>query len=31
MALQVTGKIPSDTRIPISSLNANTVLRVVRH
>jgi predicted DNA-binding ribbon-helix-helix protein len=30
MALQVSGKIPSDTRIPISSLNANTVLRVVR-
>jgi predicted DNA-binding ribbon-helix-helix protein len=30
MALQVTGKIPADTRIPISSLNANAVLRVVR-
>jgi predicted DNA-binding ribbon-helix-helix protein len=30
MALQVSGKIPTDTRIPISSLNANAVLRVVR-
>ena len=30
MALQVSGKIPADTRIPISSLNANAVLRVVR-
>jgi predicted DNA-binding ribbon-helix-helix protein len=30
MALQVTGKIPTDPRIPISSLNANAVLRVVR-
>jgi predicted DNA-binding ribbon-helix-helix protein len=30
MALQVTGKIPTDPRIPISSLNPNAVLRVVR-
>jgi predicted DNA-binding ribbon-helix-helix protein len=30
MALQVSGKIPSDTRIPISSLNANMVLCVLR-
>jgi predicted DNA-binding ribbon-helix-helix protein len=30
MALQVSGKIPADTRIPISSLNAAAVLHMAR-